>query len=355
MSHRRTASRASDSFAPGGAPREEMGDSLADELANAWDDENEDSFYEEPASAEGDGMQTPQPSSPVATTTQATPAANGNAATSPSKRGGVTPRAPASAARHNRSRSMILDRDDDLDGEDEYSTQAAEFPRELEQTIRDVEKLAAQADKSSSTSTAQQNGGKDAVATLLDSLQNLGNQSNLETHASRLITAHASLTSHVAYQTRAVQAVSFPLLSPLSPPPPPDALDALLPLLADAASAPPQPPAQALSAMTALGTASRDAVAALAALSDSLHMSRQAEAAAARRLRSARDGVAEMGREYAAADRGQLYIQAGGWDARLQGRAAAKECRDIVSGFERVCGQMRERLEASAAAAGAAA
>ena len=59
----------------------------------------------------------------------------------------------------------------------------------------------------------------------------------------------------------------------------------------------PRPAAPALDSLAALHAATADLAQALSYLSDTLHMSRQTTTTAARRLRTAREMVAEMRRE----------------------------------------------------------
>ena len=184
----------------------------------------------------------------------------------------------------------------------------------------------------------------DPVLRLLSELRDLGPQATLETHATRLITSHTALAMHITHQTRALQSLSYTILSPLSPPPDPDTIDALLPLLAASLTSTPQPTTNALQDLARLGAAGRDVVGTLGALSDSLHMSREITNTAARRLRSARELVGQLRREWECAEVGRRWIEEGGWEGRLEGREGAAVCRDVLGGFEEVCEGWRERL-----------
>ena len=82
----------------------------------------------------------------------------------------------------------------------------------------------------------------------------------------------------------------------------------------------------------------------LRGLSDTLYEARQFTSTASRRLRSARDLVAELRREDEGRNQGMRWIETGGWDRRLKEREAARVCGDVVNGFEAICGEWRERL-----------
>lgn len=71
----------------------------------------------------------------------------------------------------------------------------------------------------------------DVFRRVTDGLRDLGSQSTVEGNASRLITAHSALTTHLAHQTRQLHSLTFPLLSPLAAPPDAETIDKLLPLL----------------------------------------------------------------------------------------------------------------------------
>lgn len=73
-------------------------------------------------------------------------------------------------------------------------------------------------------------------------------------------------------------------------------------------------------------------------------MSRTAHNDASRRLRVAKEQVADWKREGVARDEGIRFLEQGDWDRRLGGREVGRECRDVVDGFEEVCGMWRQRL-----------
>lgn len=82
----------------------------------------------------------------------------------------------------------------------------------------------------------------------------------------------------------------------------------------------------------------------LSYLSDTLHMSRQTTVAATRRLKSAKELVAEMRREDELREEGERWLSRGNWGERLQKRECAGVCGEVIGGFEAVCNGWRERL-----------
>ncbi len=82
----------------------------------------------------------------------------------------------------------------------------------------------------------------------------------------------------------------------------------------------------------------------LSYLSDTLHMSRQTTITATRRLRSARELVAEMRRDDELRDEAERWLTRGNWGERLRKRECAAVCGEVVGGFEEVCNGWRARL-----------
>lgn len=171
------------------------------------------------------------------------------------------------------------------------------------------------------------------------------------TRTSRLITAHSALSTHLAHQTRQIHNLTFPLLSPLVAPPDPETIDELLPLLASVAEDMPRPATIALSNLAALHAVTADLVQTLNYLSDTLHMSRQTTTTATRRLRTAREMVADIKRDEELREEGERWLIRGNWGDRLEKRECASVCRDVVGGFEEVCNGWRARLLAQAESA----
>ena len=205
---------------------------------------------------------------------------------------------------------------------------------------------------------------RDAVVSrVVENLKDLGSQSGVETGAtryvylpifstitnySRLITAHSALSSHLLHQTRLLQSLAYPLFSPLTLPPDEEFIDDLMPLLVTLGDSMPRPTTAAFTSLTQLHLLTTDLVQTLNYLSDTLHMSRQTTNTASRRLKSARELVAEMRKEEDAREEGERWLTRGNWSERLGNRECADVCGDVVGGFEEVCNGWRARLVAQA-------
>ncbi|CAK7264103.1 hypothetical protein SEPCBS119000_000828 [Sporothrix epigloea] len=210
---------------------------------------------------------------------------------------------------------------------------------------------------------------------LVEELRDLGSQSTVEGGASRLITAHSALTTHLAHQTRQLHALAFPLFSPHSGAVPLPMLgiavsrsgvdgtdddeneseDDILPMLASLGDQMPRPSTAACQSLGALHGVTNDLVSTLNYLSDTLHMARQTTNTATRRLRSAKELVAELRRDEELREEGERWLARGNWNERLEQRECAHVCGDVVGGFEKVCDGWRARLLAQAEAAQASA
>ncbi len=208
------------------------------------------------------------------------------------------------------------------------------------------------------------------VKRVVDGLRDLGSQSGVEGGATRyhtcsfpessplltpcrLITAHTALSSHLLHQTRLLHSLTYSLFSPLSTAPDSEFIDDLLPLLLTISESMPRPTSSAFTSITALHSVTADLVSSLSYLSDTLHMSRQTTTTATRRLKSARELVAEMRREEEAREEGERWLRRGNWGERLGARECAGVCGEVVGGFEEVCNGWRARLVAQAEAIGA--
>ncbi|MCJ1374718.1 hypothetical protein MMC20_005950 [Loxospora ochrophaea] len=323
--------------------------SLADELAEAWDEEGDDGerTHMEPKDETGEpnptdlnrpqvdydddlgiGIAIPyQPPTTTANTTANLPISQ-------------SPPLPPQKHRRKPSRYDGSDYGSDSDFEESGMTPS------LESRLSAIDQLT-RIGTSSATSDAST-----VIQRVTDSLRDLGSQSTVESSATRLSTAHTALTTHLTYQTRLLTSLTHPLLSPLSVPPSPDLVASLAPLLTSTLLALPTPSSTALSAIHALHSSTTDLLSTLSYLSDTLHMTRQTTTLASRRLRAAREVVAELKREVEEREEGVRWVEKGGWDARLKGRECAGVCEGVVGGFEEVCKGWRERLVAEAAAAG---
>ncbi|KAF4334374.1 hypothetical protein FBEOM_11817 [Fusarium beomiforme] len=190
----------------------------------------------------------------------------------------------------------------------------------------------------------------DVFRRVTKALRDLGSQSSVEASASRLITAHTALTTHLDHQSRQIHNLSFSLLSPLVAPPDPETIDDLIPLLLNLSDTMPRPSTSAFNSLTSLHTLTTELVQNLNYLSDTLHMSRQTTTMATRRLKSAKEIVAEMRREEELREEGERWLTRGNWGERLEKRECAGVCGEVIGGFEEVCNGWRERLLAQAEA-----
>lgn len=166
--------------------------------------------------------------------------------------------------------------------------------------------------------------------------------------AHSLITAHTALTTYLTHQTRQLHNLTFPLLSPLVPPPTEETIETLLPMLLTLTDLMPRPTTPPLQSLSGLHTLTTDLVHTLNYLSDTLHMSRQTTNTATRRLRSAREMVAELRRDEELREEGERWLAKGDWGERLRRRECALVCGEVVGGFEAVCESWRARLVALA-------
>jgi hypothetical protein len=110
----------------------------------------------------------------------------------------------------------------------------------------------------------------------------------------------------------------------------------------------PRPSTSAFNSLTVLHSVTADLIQTLNYLSDTLHMSRQTAVTATRRLKSAKELVAEMKREEELREEGERWLSRGNWGERLENRECAGVCGDVIGGFEEVCNGWRERLLAQA-------
>lgn len=196
--------------------------------------------------------------------------------------------------------------------------------------------------------TENNGGSTDGVfKRVTDGLRDLSSQTTVESNATRLITAHTALTTHLNHQTRQLHNLTFPLLNPLAQPPDAETIDSLLPELTILQEMMPRPSQAAFASIMGLQNLTNDLVQTLSYLSDTLHMSRQTTTTATRRLKSAKELVAEMKRDEELREEGEMWLTKGNWGERLEKRECASVCGDIVGGFEEVCDSWRSRLAQS--------
>ncbi|GAD92513.1 conserved hypothetical protein [Paecilomyces variotii No. 5] len=327
--------------------------SLADELADAW--EEEEGGYEDTA-----GLENGQIDSHNEDYSDREETYIDSGAGTPGDR--LSPddmlqpnrgRPKNTHSRHKRHESQY---DGSDYGNDSDLEEAPEISPSLEARMAGIESLARRG--------TEDNGSENdkVIKRAIESLRDLGGQSGIENGASRLITAHTSITSHLTHQTRTLQTLTHPLLFSPFPILSEEDIDSLVPLIDEEllpnlpypfpqgqAHSRPTTPAQSASlnplvSLQTLLSQTSELIYNLRGLSDTLHESRQLTSTASRRLRSAKELVTELKREEEEREEGTRWIEKGQWDRRLREREAGKVCGDVVSGFEAVCGEWRKRL-----------
>jgi hypothetical protein len=187
--------------------------------------------------------------------------------------------------------------------------------------------------------------GEGIVPRTTIALQDLGAQASIENGATRMITAYTSMASHRTHKTRETSSLAqsllldrYPYLSEDEIEKVVSELDKLIRCLQPTAGT---SPLQAIQMLVANTT---DLAHSLRSLSDILQESRQAASAASRRLKNARDFVAELQEEEEAREEAIRYLEKGDWDQRIRSREAQRICGDVVTGFETTCDAWRYRL-----------
>lgn len=249
---------------------------------------------------------------------------------------GVNVEQKTSAPLPHRNFSRPTSRDAESDASDTLSP-------ELEDALAQISRLANPA--------SHQN--PDTISRTLIALQNLPPQQSLEVHTQRLTTSTNSLSSHILQQTKHFASLSASLFAPFGFGTPLDFQiidDEVVPAITQVIQDLPTPDSRALHNLSRLDRETTDLIQTLAALSDSLQMGRQTTASAARHLRNTQLMVSEMRRESDLADQAQWLIEKEDWDHRLAERSCARECRDVVGGFEQVFEGLRRGLEDKIAA-----
>ncbi len=302
--------------------------SLADELAEAFDEDEGEEMEEEAPEVGNYDARNERNGIPPLDHNGTTPQSTRERSLSPPKQ--------SVRSKHHRRQTSQYDGSDygdesDLEGADGISPA-------LEARMAAIEGLARRGTESNGSDF------DDVVRRVIDRLKDLGSQLNIENGASRLITTHAALTSHLSNQTRAISTLTHPIISPLAPLPDPDFVEDILPLLTSLMSELPIPATQPLSSLHSLHASTAELTTLLTSLSDTLHMTRQTTSLASRRLRSATEMVVELRREAEAREEGIRWLEKGNWEKRLAEREGSRVCGEIIGGFEEACNIWRERL-----------
>ncbi|KAJ5139556.1 hypothetical protein N7448_002964 [Penicillium atrosanguineum] len=334
---------------------------LADELADAWEQEEEGYGYASGQENVRTGSQQMDQSDGEDAYMQSV---HDMRSGSPGAESPARNRLRAPHLRQHRRAESHYDGSDY--GNDSDLDESADISPALESQMADIESLARRG--------IENNGSENdhVIQRTVESLRDLGGQSGIENSAMRLITAHSSITSHLTHQTRTLQSLIHPLLFSSFPLLSEDAIDSLIPLIDEGLlpnlpypfpehprhdsrpTTPSQPSTSPLASLQALISQTSDITLSLRSLSDTLYESRQLTSTASRRLRSARELVADLRLEEENREEGSRWLERGDWDRRLKDREAGKVCADVVGGFEAVCGEWREKLFGAGAEVAAA-
>lgn len=193
--------------------------------------------------------------------------------------------------------------------------------------------------------------GKSVVDNVMEKLRDLGPQSTMENGATRLMTAHASITSHLSHQLRSIQTLAHPIQNTAFLQLPSDMIDDLVTqveVLIPNLPFPPRP-----NPIVSFQTLIQDTVELLECLhmlTDTLEECRASTSTASRRLKSVKDMVTEIQQGDEARETGIRWIENGRWNQRLQEKEAKRICGEVVDGFESTCNMWRTRLMNSAVA-----
>ncbi|KAF2021839.1 hypothetical protein BU24DRAFT_30557 [Aaosphaeria arxii CBS 175.79] len=317
---------------------------LADELGDIWDDEEEEGVDGD----FGEELELPQEGENgigVALDHDGSVGHNGvprdsgvvMQSSSPDSKTTLSPFAAAkqNGRRHQRQRSLYdgSDYGDDSDLEVNEGISAG-----LERQMAGIESLARRGIEENGSSSDQ------VVKRFMERLRDLGSQTSIENGAMRLKTTHDALASHLTHQSRTLTSLSASFSGPRAIIPDPETIDSLLPLINSTLELLPHASPEALHLITQLTFSNREMSQHLSNVSDSLHMSRQGQTNAARRLKTAKDQLADWKKETDLRDQGIHYIESGDWDRKLKERDAKRDCGSVLEGFEETCGMWRKRL-----------
>lgn len=189
----------------------------------------------------------------------------------------------------------------------------------------------------------------------ISQMQDLGNQSALESGTQRLNTSTNSMSTHLGKETKAMQTLSASLYSPFifSAPLDMESVEESLPLIELLLASLPRPDTAPLVGLQKLGRETEATVQALASLTDTLQMGKQATNAAARHLRTTQTMVADLRRERERAETAREELSRSPWEGRIKESWCKTECQDVVSGFDELCTSLRASLVQSVEATSA--
>lgn len=208
--------------------------------------------------------------------------------------------------------------------------------------VREIAKLEALARGLDDDSVSEAGG---VIPRTTAALKDLGGQASIEQGVSRMITAYTSIAGHRTHKGREIFSMvqlwlrdRYPIITDDEINELISELDLLLGCLHVPSGSSPLQPLQTVIASTA------DLGHSLRSLSDLVQESRQAASAASRRLKNVKDLVMELRQDEEAREEGIRYLERGEWDRRIGAREAQSMCGDVVAGFETTCDVWRTRL-----------
>jgi hypothetical protein len=326
-------------------------ENLADELADAWDEDGGDgpgsSFLEglregslEPSllhdeMCDGGNFDHGGSHNVRSPTTPSRRPVLDEALHSPTRLAGNVKKDTSQRHQRGESRYVGSDRGAVFDREE-----AEGIPPALAQQMGNIEALAR---RGLDDDTVSEAGG--VIPRTTTALKDLGAQASIENGATRIITAYTSVGSHRTHKIREVFSLAHSLLLDRYPTLSEEGIDSLiceLDLLIQYLQLPSGP--NPLHSLQSLVAGTTDLAHSLRSLSDILQESRQAASAASRRLKNVRDFVMELQHEEEAREEGIRYLEMGDWDRRIRQREARSMCGDVVAGFETTCNVWRDHL-----------
>ena len=330
---------------------ENMGGNLADELADAWDEDG----IQEPGSSFLEGLREGSADPSIMQDelcnegqrddggyfnfrSPATPLRNPipeDSWPSPTQSSGNARRSPIKHHKRKGSRYDGLEY-----GHNPVVEEAEGISPALAREMANIEGLARNDLNNDSVSEA---GG--VIPRTMTRLKDLGAQASIENGVTRIITAYTSITSHRTRQTKEIFSLAHSLLMDRASTLSEDEIDGLISeidLLIRCTQLPAGP--SPLRSVQDLMAHTTDLGHSLRSLADRLQESRQANVAASRKLKSVRDFVTELRQEEEAHEEGIRYLERGDWDHRIRDKQAGTMCGDVVDGFETTCNMWRNRL-----------
>ncbi|KAI4119518.1 MAG: hypothetical protein LQ345_000580 [Seirophora villosa] len=256
----------------------------------------------------------------------------------------LSPPKPSIRSKPGRKSSNVSEYDGSDYGNESDLEDVQGIPPSLEHRLAAIESLARRGTESNGSGTDQ------LVLRVAESLRDLGSQAGVETGATRLMTAHTAVASNLAHQTRLIQTLSHHFVSPFLIPPAAEVIDALLPLIVTTLEFLPPPNPRAINSLHSLHSSALELISTLSMLADSLNMLRQTTSLASRKLKAAKDVLDELKKESDIREEGVSWVEKGNWDARLSNRECATICGDVVSGFRDVCEKWETTIQESAVA-----